>query len=105
MYNGKSFRTWIFIILIVTLATIPSLDVVFAPSAPSQVTGVIPTAGESQVSLSWTAPSDNGDAITDYIVQHTSGHIFLSVNPQAVFLHVILVIFHKHYIFQIILRV
>ena len=45
MYNGKSFRTWIFIILIVTLATIPSLvDVVFAPSAPSQVPGVIATA-------------------------------------------------------------
>ena len=92
--------------LIVTLATIPSLvDVVFAPSAPSQVTGVSATAGAGQVSLSWTAPSNNGNAITDYIVQHTSGHIFLSVNPQAVFLHVILVIFHKHYIFQIILRV
>ena len=85
MYNGKSFRTWIFIILIVTLATIPSLvDVVFAPSAPSQVPGVIATAGPSQVSLSWTAPSNDGEAaITDYIVQHTTGPVFSSKIPTS----------------------
>jgi surface protein len=41
-----------------------------APGAPTGVSG---TAGSSQVSLSWTAPSDNGgSAITDYVVQYSS---------------------------------
>ncbi|NDC25650.1 MAG: BspA family leucine-rich repeat surface protein, partial [Proteobacteria bacterium] len=38
------------------------------PSAPTSVSG---TAGSSQVSLSWTAPSETGgSAITDYVVQY-----------------------------------
>ena len=42
---------------------------VTTPGAPSSVTG---TAGDAQVSLSWTAPSSNGgSAITDYIVQYS----------------------------------
>ncbi|NBX75163.1 MAG: fibronectin type III domain-containing protein, partial [Proteobacteria bacterium] len=39
-----------------------------APSAPTSVSG---TAGNAEVSLSWTAPSDTGgSAITDYLVQY-----------------------------------
>ncbi|MBU4298706.1 fibronectin type III domain-containing protein [Patescibacteria group bacterium] len=37
-------------------------------AAPSQVTNLSATPGNSQVSLSWSAPTDNGRAITDYKV-------------------------------------
>ncbi|NBX81580.1 BspA family leucine-rich repeat surface protein, partial [bacterium] len=41
-----------------------------APGAPTAVSG---TAGTSQISLNWTAPSDTGgSAITDYVVQYSS---------------------------------
>jgi hypothetical protein len=40
------------------------------PGAPTSVVGV---SGDTQVSLSWTAPSSNGGAsITDYVVQYSS---------------------------------
>ena len=37
------------------------------PGAPTSLTGV---AGNAQVALSWTAPSNNGSAITDYYVYY-----------------------------------
>jgi hypothetical protein len=39
------------------------------PAAPTGVSG---TAGDAMVSLTWTAPSNNGNAISDYVVQHSS---------------------------------
>ena len=49
-----------------TLA-IPSTTV---PAAvPGTPTGLTPTAGDTQVSLSWTAPASNGSALTNYSVQ------------------------------------
>lgn len=39
------------------------------PNAPTSVSG---TAGNAQVSLTWTAPSNNGSAITGYRVRHSS---------------------------------
>ena len=53
----------------VTLSiTTPSA--VTAPNAPTSLSG---TAGNGQVSLSWTAPASNGGAaITDYAVQYSS---------------------------------
>ncbi|MEK7292644.1 MAG: fibronectin type III domain-containing protein, partial [Actinomycetota bacterium] len=36
------------------------------PSAPTSVTG---TSGNTQVSLTWTAPNNGGSAITDYVVE------------------------------------
>jgi len=40
-----------------------------APSTPGAPT---PTRGDTQVSLTWTAPSNGGSAITDYLVQYSS---------------------------------
>ncbi|MEI6832806.1 MAG: fibronectin type III domain-containing protein, partial [bacterium] len=43
-----------------------------SPEAPSSVAG---TAGNTQVSLTWSAPSNNGGAaITDYLVQYSSNN-------------------------------
>jgi hypothetical protein len=39
-----------------------------APTAPGAPAGLIPTAGNRQVSLSWTAPDDGGRTITRYTV-------------------------------------
>jgi hypothetical protein len=51
------------------ITTNPDLAVTF-PSTPTAITG---TTGNTQVRLSWTAPSSNGGAvITDYIVQYSS---------------------------------
>lgn len=41
-----------------------------APAAPGAPTGLTPTPGNTQVGLSWTAPSSNGSAITDYIIEY-----------------------------------
>ncbi len=43
-----------------------------AATAPAQVTGLSATPGDGSVSLSWTAPSNGGSAITDYTVQRRS---------------------------------
>lgn len=40
-----------------------------APSTPGAPT---PTRGDTSVSLSWTAPSNGGSAITDYLIQYSS---------------------------------
>ena len=39
-----------------------------APTAPGPPVGLVPTAGNRQVSLSWTAPDDGGRTITRYTV-------------------------------------
>jgi len=41
-------------------------------AAPSQVGTVTPTAGNTQVALSWSAPATGGNAITDYIIQYST---------------------------------
>ncbi len=42
------------------------VDVLFAPTPPSQVTGVTATAGHSAATVSWTAPSSGG--VTSYTI-------------------------------------
>ena len=43
------------------------------PTAPVAPTGVTGTAGNTEVSLSWTAPASNGgSAITDYVIQYST---------------------------------
>ena len=46
---------------------------VLAPTVPGAPTGVVGTPGNTSVSLSWTAPADNGGSvITDYVVQRSA---------------------------------
>ncbi len=48
-------------------------QIVFTAAAtPSQVGTVTATAGNEQATLSWDAPSANGRAITDYIIQYST---------------------------------
>ncbi|MDA9787007.1 fibronectin type III domain-containing protein [Pontimonas sp.] len=42
-----------------------------APTAPLQVTGLSVTAGDTKLTLSWTAPGSGGSAITDYVVEQS----------------------------------
>ena len=42
------------------------------PSTPLQITKLIPTPGNNQMSLLWSAPNNGGSAITDYIIQQSS---------------------------------
>ncbi len=43
---------------------------VTGPSAPDAPTGLGASKGNTQISLSWTAPDDGGSAITDYVVEY-----------------------------------
>jgi hypothetical protein len=40
-----------------------------APTAPLQVSGLSASAGNGQLTLSWSAPGTGGSAITDYVVE------------------------------------
>jgi Fibronectin type III domain len=46
----------------------PSTPVTPGPTAPGQPTGLSATPGHGTATLSWTAPADNGSAITGYTV-------------------------------------
>ena len=52
-----------------------SVEVSATPAAqvPGQVTGLTATAGNQQIALMWTAPSDGGSAITKYEYQQDQG--------------------------------
>ena len=52
----------------------PSLDVPDAPVAPTL------RAGTTWLEASWTAPADNGSAITDYDLQYRTNGIWLEAN-------------------------
>ncbi|MBT3761919.1 MAG: 6-bladed beta-propeller, partial [Candidatus Nitrosopelagicus sp.] len=45
---------------------------------PSQIGTVSTSAGNTQVTLSWSAPADNGATITDYIIQYSEGITYSS---------------------------
>jgi hypothetical protein len=40
------------------------------PQAPAAITNLAATAGDGQVALTWSAPSGNGSAITDYVIEY-----------------------------------
>ena len=43
-----------------------------APTAPLQVSGVSVSAGNAQLTVSWTAPGTGGSAITDYVIEQST---------------------------------
>lgn len=50
-----------------------SFYAVSSPTVPSTPTSIFSTAGNGQISLSWSAPSNNGDSpILDYIIEYSS---------------------------------
>lgn len=55
-----------------TSAASASVTPAAVPSTPNAPTA---TRGNTQVSLSWTAPANNGSAITDYVVQHSTDSV------------------------------
>lgn len=56
-----------------TFGLLPGTPPALPPDAVDDLAG---TAGDEEVELTWTAPADNGEAITDYIVQYrTAGTI------------------------------
>ncbi len=50
-----------------------------AASAPDQVANLSATPGDGQITLSWTAPADNGAAISDYVIERRIGGGAISV--------------------------
>lgn len=49
-----------------------SFTVTITATSPSAPTGLAATAGNSQASLSWTAGSNGGSAITDYVIEYST---------------------------------
>jgi large repetitive protein len=54
--------------LLAAVAILADGSVAIAATAPSQPSAPTPTPGDSSVSLTWTAPADNGSPITEYTV-------------------------------------
>ena len=62
---------------------VEATPVVRRPGAPTNLT---PTAGDEQVTLSWTAPSDNGgEPITEYEYRHTPSRAAPGVMEEDVY--------------------
>lgn len=53
-------------------------------SAPDQIVDLVATPGDGSVVLGWTAPADNGSAITDYVIERRiAGGSFTTINDGA----------------------
>ena len=66
-----------YVLSVAAVSTVGKGDAVFSTYTvpaikPSQTTGVSGAERDTQVDLSWTAPSSNGAAITDYAVQYST---------------------------------
>jgi hypothetical protein len=48
---------------------------------PAKVENLIATAGDKQVSLAWTAPSDGGSALTNYVIERTTNNFVGGETP------------------------
>ena len=58
-----------------------AIKVIAVPNAPTGLTG---TYGNTSVSLTWTAPADNGgSALTDYITQYSSDGTTWTTHPDG----------------------
>jgi len=47
----------------------PANDCVAGATPPDAIIDLVATAGVSEVGLTWSAPADNGDPITDYVIE------------------------------------
>ncbi|MEN9965104.1 MAG: hypothetical protein RJA60_101 [Actinomycetota bacterium] len=73
--NGTSYRFRVAAANCAGTATFSSLSAAVVPNpVPSQTTGLtVTTTGLSnELALTWTAPNNNGSAITDYLIQYSA---------------------------------
>jgi len=71
--NGTSYTFRVAAVNAVGQGPYSAVSAVSTPAGvPATPAAPTPTAGNGQVSLSWTAPSDNGSAITDYLVYYAT---------------------------------
>lgn len=68
-----------------TVSNIPSVTPSSGASAPDAITGLSAVTGDTQVTLSWPTPNDNGAAITNYNIYQDSVDIGDFANsPQTI---------------------
>lgn len=67
-----------------TAASVTATPVAGSETVPGVPTGLSATAGNEQVSLTWSAPSDGGSAITDYTIQYRATSVSVGSGQIAV---------------------
>ncbi len=72
--NKKIAIATVFVVATILIATVMAEAYVNRSAVPNAPTGLIANAGDEQVTLSWTAPSnDGGAAVTSYYVYEDNG--------------------------------
>ncbi len=70
--TGRS-NAWTGSVLDWSLLTPVGIYLSLTPALPSAPQGLTATAGDTQVALAWTAPSNNAAGITDYELRYAAG--------------------------------
>src|SRR3954465_5532333 len=65
---GRTRTTAIFVVLVVLFQSVGTIAVAAASSVPAAPIAPSAVPGNAQATVSWTAPANNGSAITAYVV-------------------------------------